>query len=86
MSNERNALAIVVGDVIEFRKPHPCGAKTWTVTGLGADIRLRCDGCGRRIMMPRRTLEKRMRRFVQRGPNYEAIMQVIEDASDDSPT
>lgn len=61
-------LEIVVGDVIEMRKQHPCGSKVWTVTGLGADIRLRCEGCGRRILMPRRTLEKRMKRFVSRGP------------------
>jgi hypothetical protein len=69
MSARRNGpLEIVVGDVVELRKVHPCGSREWTVTGLGADIRLRCNGCERRILMPRRTLEKRLKRFVSRGP------------------
>jgi hypothetical protein len=61
-------LEIVVGDVVELRKVHPCGSREWTVTGLGADIRMRCNGCSRRILMPRATLEKRLKLFVSRGP------------------
>ena len=68
MARNDGPLEIVVGDVLELRKVHPCGSKEWTITGLGADIRMRCSGCGRRILMPRRTLEKRLRRFVSRGP------------------
>jgi hypothetical protein len=31
---------------------------------LGADIGLRCLGCGRRILLERSTLERRMKEFV----------------------
>ena len=34
---------------------------------LGADIGLRCHDCGRRVLLPRATLEKRLKTFVSRG-------------------
>ena len=74
-------LELVVGDVLELRKAHPCGSHIWTVTGLGADIRLKCAGCGRRVLLPRRQLEKRVRRFVERGPAIELARQLTESAS-----
>lgn len=56
-----------MGDVVQLRKPHPCGGLEWEVVRLGADIGLRCGGCGRRVLLERRTLEKRLRAFVSRG-------------------
>ena len=56
-----------MGDVVQLRKPHPCGGSDWEVVRLGADIRLRCRGCGRRVLLERRTLEKRLKSFVSRG-------------------
>jgi len=55
-------------DVVQLRKPHPCGSLEWTVVRIGADIGLRCRTCGRRVLLPRRTLEKRLKKFVSRGP------------------
>lgn len=86
MSRRTEPLELVVGDVLELRKPHPCGSHTWTVTGLGADIRLKCVGCGRRVLLPRRTLEKRVKRFVARGPAVELARQIMDAASVDSPS
>lgn len=57
-----------VGDRVQLRKPHPCGGYAWTVVRLGADIGLTCDTCGRRILLPRRELERRVKRFLHRGP------------------
>ena len=37
-----------IGDVVEMRKPHPCGGVTWEVVRVGADIGLCCQTCGRR--------------------------------------
>ncbi|MCA9911410.1 MAG: DUF951 domain-containing protein, partial [Anaerolineae bacterium] len=48
---------------VEMRKPHPCGSTMWTVNRIGADIGLTCVGCGRRIMLPRRVLMKRMKQI-----------------------
>ena len=56
------------GDQVRLRKPHPCGARTWRVVRLGADIGLICDGCGRRVLLARRDLERRLVAFVERGP------------------
>lgn len=61
-------LPIFVGDELELRKPHPCGTNHWLVMRTGADIRLECAGCGRRLMVPRAKLEKEIRRFLARGP------------------
>ena len=70
-------LELVVGDVVRLKKPHPCGSYEWTVTRLGADIGLRCRGCDRRVMLPRRTLEKRLKTFVERGPAFELADQLL---------
>jgi len=56
-----------MGDMVRLRKPHPCGGFEWDVTRLGADIGLRCRGCGRRTLLARAVLERRMKTFVSRG-------------------
>lgn len=61
-------LVLFLQDVVELRKPHPCGSHTWTVVRLGADIGLRCHGCGHKVLLSRRTLEKRLKAIVRRGP------------------
>lgn len=48
-------------DLVRLRKPHPCGSYEWVVVRLGADIGLECKGCGRRILLTRRDLSKRMK-------------------------
>lgn len=48
-------------DRLRLRKPHPCGSYEWTVTRLGADIGLECRGCGRRVMLTRRELARRLK-------------------------
>ena len=63
-------LDVYLDDVVRLRKPHPCGATDWVVVRLGADIGLRCLGCGRRVLLPRRELEKRLKTFVSRGAEY----------------
>ena len=50
-----------VGDVLELKKPHPCGEKKWLVLRTGADFRLRCMGCGHELMIPRFKAEKNIR-------------------------
>jgi hypothetical protein len=62
-------ISFAVGDVVRLKKPHPCGGLDWTVVRLGADIGVKCQTCGRRVLLPRRELERRMRLFVARAPN-----------------
>ena len=54
-------LKLELGQVISLKKGHPCGANRWEVVRLGADIGLRCQGCGRRVLIARPDLERRYR-------------------------
>ena len=56
------------GDTVRLRKKHPCGSYDWTVTRIGADIGLACLGCGRRIMLPRGTFNKRLKSIIKYAP------------------
>jgi hypothetical protein len=50
-------------DVVRLRKPHPCGSYDWKIYRLGADIGLECLRCGRRVLLPRRTLARRLKKL-----------------------
>jgi hypothetical protein len=63
----RPVLEVYLGDIVRLRRAHPCGSNDWLVDRLGADIGLRCQGCGRHVMLERRLLETRLDRFVSRG-------------------
>ncbi len=60
-------LEIYLGDVVRLRKAHPCGGYEWQVVRLGADIGIVCQTCQRRILLPRRDFEKRVKSFISRG-------------------
>lgn len=51
-----------IGQVLEMKKPHPCGATEWEVIRLGADVKIRCLGCDRVVMLERIKLIKRIKR------------------------
>lgn len=47
-------------DRVQMRKPHACGANDWTIIRTGADIKIKCNQCGRIVMMDRMD-------FIRRG-------------------
>ena len=53
-----------LGWVVRLKKKHPCGSTDWEIVRLGADIGIVCLGCKRRVLMPRSTLDKRLRTVV----------------------
>lgn len=57
---------VQVGDLVRLRKPHPCGSYEWQVVRIGADIGLKCQNCGRRVLLERRTFEKRVKTVLRR--------------------
>ena len=59
---------ILVGDVVTTRKAHPCGSSEWTVIRTGADIKIRCSGCGRSVMLDRESFLRRRKAVVSHGP------------------
>lgn len=53
-----NIIKFCVGDIIEMKKPHPCGSKSFRVLRVGSDIRIVCLGCSRDMTLERVKLEK----------------------------
>ena len=60
-------MEIRLGDVIRFSKAHPCGGDRWLVVRTGIDIGIKCEKCGRRVMMERVEYERRVKEVVSRG-------------------
>ena len=56
-------------DIVEMKKPHPCGLNRWEIIRLGADIKIKWTGCGRLIMLPRREFEKKMKKVLETAEN-----------------
>ncbi len=56
---------VCLGDVLEMKKQHPCGSKTWLVLRVGMDFRLRCQGCGHEVMLPRSKAEKNIKKILR---------------------
>lgn len=50
---------------VELKKQHPCGSKVWTILRVGMDIKLRCQGCGHELMLPRSKAEKAIKRILE---------------------
>ena len=58
---------IKVGDVLQMKKPHPCGSYDWLVLRVGMDFKLRCSGCGHEVMLPRAKAEKSVKKIRSAG-------------------
>jgi len=55
------------GDQVRLKKPHPCGSHEWEILRAGADVKLKCLGCGRIVTQPRVYFERRIRAFIRRA-------------------
>lgn len=58
-----------LGDRVRMKKQHPCGSDYWEVIRMGADIKIKCQGCGRIVMLPRLQFEKQMLRVENTDTN-----------------
>ena len=54
-----------LGDVIQAKKQHPCGASRFDVLRVGMDFKIRCQGCGREIMLPRVKIERNIKKVLR---------------------
>ena len=53
-----------VGDVLELKKPHPCGNKLFRVLRVGSEMRIVCLECSRDMNIDRLKLEKSTKKIV----------------------
>ena len=58
-----------LGDVLEMKKAHSCGSRHWLVLRVGMDFRLRCQGCGHEVMLPRSKAEKNIKKILHSEGN-----------------
>lgn len=56
-----------VGDIVEMKKVHPCGSKNWEVVRVGADIKIKCCGCNRLVMLDRSKFEKGVKKMIKQN-------------------
>ncbi len=66
---------IRVGDVVKLKKQHPCGSSLWEVLRIGMDFRLKCEGCGHQIMVPRKLVEKNLRQLIRKDEENKEIQK-----------
>ncbi len=52
------------GTIVEMKKGHPCGENKWEITRVGADIKVRCLGCSRLVMLKRHEFDKKVKRVL----------------------
>ncbi len=71
-----------LNDRVRLRKPHPCGSTDWRVVRLGADIGLKCEGCGRRVLLPRSEVERRIKQVLSRGADN-TVSVIVSEGNDD---
>ena len=53
-----------IGEIVEFKKPHPCGKSKWEITRIGVDFKFKCMGCGHLITIPRPEAIKKIKRKI----------------------
>ena len=53
-------------DEVELKKPHPCSArsKRFQIVRVGADIKVKCLGCGNVIMIDRDKFNQRIKKVI----------------------
>lgn len=61
---------IQLDDILIMKKQHPCGEKQFLVKRIGMDIKIKCMGCGREVMLPRKKVEKNIKKIIR---NHEEL-------------
>lgn len=54
-----------VGDIIETKKKHPCGSSRWEIIRTGADYKIRCQGCGRIVMLSYEDFIRKVKKVIE---------------------
>ena len=60
-------LKFEIGDIVELKKPHPCGSKQFKILRVGSEMRIVCLGCTHDMTIDRIKLEKAVKRFIKGG-------------------
>lgn len=55
-----------LNDIVEMKKAHPCGENRWQVIRMGADIRIKCQGCGHSVMLGRKEFTRKLKKIIEK--------------------
>ncbi|HEX7056493.1 MAG TPA: DUF951 domain-containing protein [Bacilli bacterium] len=61
-----------LGDIVQMKKPHPCGTNEMEIIRMGMDIRIKCMGCKSSMLMPRAKFESKLKKVLRSAPNPES--------------
>ena len=66
-----NDLNYQLNDIVEMKKEHPCNNRTklFQIVMLGADVKIKCLGCGNLILMSRDSFNQKFKKVVQLKQN-----------------
>ena len=53
-----------VGDLLELKKPHPCGGHQFRILRVGGEVRIVCVTCGRDMTVNRIKLENAIKKII----------------------
>ena len=56
-----------LNDLVEMKKPHPCGTNRWQIIRMVADIKIQCTCCGHIVMMPRREFDHKLKKILEKA-------------------
>ncbi|MGI6161964.1 MAG: DUF951 domain-containing protein [Christensenellales bacterium] len=62
-------VSFALGDIVQMKKPHPCGSNRWQIIRVGADVKIKCMACGRVIMLERHVFEAKAKKLLESGVN-----------------
>lgn len=58
-----------LNDIVEMKKQHPCGENRWKIIRMGMDIRIKCLGCERSVLIPRNEFAKKLKKIIEKTQN-----------------
>lgn len=59
-----------LNDFVIMKKPHACGSNEWSIIRMGVDIKIKCNNCGREVMLDRLEFSKKLKKVIG-GKNEE---------------
>ena len=72
-----------LNDIVEMKKEHPCHkSKYWKIIRMGADIKIKCQGCGRIVMLDRAVFLKRRKKVIQAAVPPDAAREEQSEHAD----
>ena len=68
-----------VGTRVKMKKKHPCTGDIFLITRTGMDVKLKCEKCGREIMLPRAAAERAVKKILEQNKHFDGLSEQLQD-------